>query len=241
MEEIDSNNLFSYFEEGGQADAYAASVEEYEDFFGTALLDAESVIHLSVSSKMALAYDIAHNAADSFDNVRVVYSCHIGSGLGIMALYAVELAEMGKSVEEIIEDLDAYAKSIVATLLVPSLDSPIIQKAFSAPVRGLFRAFSWEPVLRVRNGSLHLSALHGGYVADAPEKYIRSALRHAKRKADKSMLYVTYSGCTLQEQEEILELVNTYSDFDQVIMEKSSATVAARVWLHSFGITYVEN
>ena len=48
------------------------------------------------------------------------------------------------------------------------------------------------------------------------------------------------SGCSLEEQKNIMEAVEALSTFDRVIMQKASATMAANAWLHSFGIIYAE-
>ena len=53
-------------------------------------------------------------------------------------------------------------------------------------------------------------------------------------------MFLTYSGCTLEEQDKMLALAEQLSGFDQVILQKATATVAANTWLRSFGIMYVK-
>ena len=240
VEEIDSNNLFTYFESGGTADAAPASVEEYEAFFGEILSQAESVIHICVSSTLGGSYANACKAAASFDNVHVFDSHLLSSSMGLVALRAAELVKEGWETRVLLEELEEYSERIVATFLIPAIDSPIIQHSMSLPLRLMVRAFSWEPVMRIRRRGLTLAGFQGGYVTSASEKYIKSVMRMARKTADKRILFVTYAGCSIEEQEEILTKVNELSDFEQVVMEQASATVAARTWMHAFGITYVK-
>ena len=240
VEEINSNNLFNYFETGGRAYATPASVEEYESFFGDILSHAESVIHISASSKVNEAYSTACSAAASFDSVHVVDSRLMSSSMGLVALRAVELAKEEREIEEIMAELRQYSERIVGSFLIPAIDSPIIESNMSLPLRIMVRAFSWEPVMRFRHGRLGLSGFQGGYISSATEKYIKNAMAAANRKADKKLLFVTYAGCTIEEQQEIIELIEKYSSFETIIMEPASATVAASTWMHAFGIAYVK-
>lgn len=240
VSEIDSDNLFSYLEDGGEATTSPGTVEEYEDFFGEVLSDADMVVHLSISSKVSNAYDIACRAATSFDNVRVIDSHQFASGVGLIALEGARLVEQNVEVDELVEALDAYSDRVVTNVLVPSLDSPTMKIGMPGPMRAFIRALSREPSFRLRRNGLTLSGLHGGYVADAPEQFIRMAMRRANRSTKKDLLFVDYSGCSIEEQEEIMKLVNKLSDFDQVILQKASATVAANCWMHSFAIMYVK-
>ena len=240
VEEIDADNLFAHFEAGGTARTHPATVEEYESFFGNMLDEAETVLHLSMSSKVSRAYDVACQAASSFGNVQVVDSYQFSSGLGLMALRASQLASAGTDLAEIVEDLDAYSDKVMSTVLVSSFDSPIIRIGMPAPLRALVHLLSWEPVLHLKRSGLKLAGFHGGYVSEAPAKYVKSAMRRAVRKGDGKVLFVTFSGCSLEEQRDILEQVNKLSNFEQVVQQKASATVAANTWLHSFGIMYAK-
>ena len=240
VEEIDSNNLFNYFESGGTADAAPASVEEFETFFGDMLAQAESVIHICVSSTLGESYANACKAAASFDNVHVLDSHLMSSSMGLVALRAAELVGEGWDIKVLLEELEDYSERIVATFLIPAIDSPIIQDSMPLPLRQIVRALSWEPVMRIRRRGLTLGGFKSGYVTSASEKYIKSAMRAAQKTADKKILFVTYVGCSFEEQEEIFTKVSELSDFEQIVMEQASATVAARTWMHAFGITYVK-
>ena len=240
VEEIDSNNLFSYFSGGGQADIMSASVDEYESFFGEMLTTAETVIHISVNEKLSSAHSTASFAADSFDNVYVINSRQFSSGLGLLALHAVELAHEETMVDDLLTELDAYSNIIVTSMIVPDLDAPIIRNRFSAPIRLLLKALALEPVVRPYHGGLRLEGLRSGYVSSAAEKFVHSALRKAQRNAKKDALFIFTSGCSLEEEEELLERAQSLEYFDQVVLQRASATVAARTRMHSFGFAYVK-
>ena len=98
INEITSDNLLEYLAtENGKAKSETASVEEFETFFSDALSIGEQVIHISTAQKAGSGYKVASMAAQGFDNVSVVDSGHLSSGLGLMVLRACNLAKKGLS------------------------------------------------------------------------------------------------------------------------------------------------
>ena len=237
--EIDSDNLFAYLRGGGKAHTTPGTVEEYESFFGEVLSDAETIVHVSVSSKVSKGYETACRAASSFGNVYVVDSHQFSSGMGILGIEAARLAERGEMPAKIVEQLDAISDRIDTTVMVSSYDSPIIALGMPTPLRLLISALNLEPVFRLDRRGMKLNYLHGGYVVEAPEKYIKRVL-HKARRANGGKLYMSVSGFTLQEQEELFKVVEQHSPFDEVVFQKASATVSANTWMRSLGLMYLK-
>ena len=238
--EIDSDNLFAYLRGGGKAHTTPGTVEEYETFFGEVLTDAETIIHVAVSSKVSKGYETACRAASSFSNVHVVDSNQFSSGMGMVGLEAARLAELGEMPSKIIEQLDALTDRIDTTVMVSSYDSPIISIGMPAPMRLFISALNLEPVFRLSRRGMTLNYLHGGYVTEAPEKFIKRIL-HKARKVKGGTLYMSLSGFTLQEQERLLEIARQPSHFDEIVFRKASATVSANTWMRSMGIMYLRS
>ncbi|MBQ9058032.1 MAG: DegV family protein [Atopobiaceae bacterium] len=237
IEEIDSSNLFSYIADGKKkVGSTTGTVIEYEDFFADVLTEANSVLHLSVSSSISSSYEQACKAAGSFGNVRVVDSRQLSSALGMMAIRASQLASEGKSVDEIIPEILELGERCVVTLIVPTLDSPMLAQKAPAIVRIIAHLFRVEPIFQVRRGMLTLRGFHGGYVTDALPKYVRSAMRLSRNAED--TIYVNYSGCTIDEQNVVVDLVEKHANFDNVVLQKASATISSNVGPHSFGLIW---
>ena len=237
--EIDSDNLFAYLGTGGKAHTTPGTVEEYESFFGEVLGDAETVIHVSVSSKVSSGYETACRAAASFGNVYVVDSHQFSRGLGLVALEAARLAELGEMPSKIVEQVDAYSDRIQTTVMVSSYDSPVIAIGVPAPLRLLMSALNLEPVFRLGRKGMTLDYLHGGYITEGPDKYINRIMRKARRTSG-GALYMAMSGFTLQEQEHLAELARKHSHFDELVVLKASATVSANCWMRSMGLMYLK-
>ena len=70
------------------------------------------IVHIAMSSKVGQGFANAFEASKSFDNVVVVDSEHLSSGMGIMVLEAISMAESGISTDQIVENLNGLKDKI---------------------------------------------------------------------------------------------------------------------------------
>lgn len=237
-EEIDADNMFQYMESGKKLPkAVPSEVEEYERFFGEALTEAEAVLHICASSKTSDSYKNALKAADSFGNVYVYDSENISCGLGMLVVRAAEMAAAGRQMDEIIRELDVYRNRISTSFIIPTLKEVVRNKR--APFIGivLSNVFNFELVFRMVRGELRLRSFHIGYVTGAAEQFIRNTFKR-NHDVDTKVLYITYAGCNAEEREKIVSEIRKYVDFNQIILQKASATIASNSGRHSFGLFY---
>ncbi|MBD5470649.1 MAG: DegV family EDD domain-containing protein [Lachnospiraceae bacterium] len=239
--EISSDSVLNYLKvEGNYAHSSTAEPSKYEYFFADMLATAEHVIHITATTGLSGAYPNALQASKSFDNVTVYNSTHISSGHGFMVLYAAELAEQGKSVQEICEALGRFKELVCSNFLVPSTEALYRNGKVSAVVHKLCDGLNLHPVLHMSQNELKLWKIEVGNMKHVRRRYVRKLLRHSKQ-IDKRILFLTYAGCSVRQLEEILEEVEKYVKFDKIIMQKASATVSSNCGVGVFGLMYVRN
>ena len=237
--EISSDSLLSYLQtEGNYSHSSTADLSEYEYFFAETLAEADHVIHITATSDLSGAYPNATQAAKTFDNVTIVDSAHISSGHGLMVLHAARLAEEGRSVEEICEALDEYRERVFSNFLVPSTATLHRNGKVSGAVHKLCTLLNLHPVLSMSKNRLKLCWIESGSMHRAVRQYIKKLFKHS-RQIDTSLLFVTYAGCSVKQIDEIVEIVEKYIHFDQVILQKASATVSSNCGIGTFGLMFV--
>lgn len=239
--EVSSDSLLNYLQiEGNYAHSSTAEPSKYEYFFADTLETAEHVIHITATVDLSGAYPNALQASKSFDNVTVFDSAHISSGHGLMVLYAAELAEEGKSVEEICDALEKFKERICSNFLVPSTEALYRNGKVSAMVHKLCSGLNLHPVLHMAQNQLKLWKIEVGNMKRVRRKYVKQLLHHSKQ-IDKRILILTYAGCSIRQLEEILEEAEKYVKFDKVIMQKASATVSSNCGVGVFGLMFIRN
>ncbi len=237
--EISSDSLLAYLQkEGNHSHSSTADPSEYEYFFAETLAEAEHVIHITATTNLSGAYPNATQAAKTFDNVTVIDSAHISSGHGLMVLHAARLAEEGHSVDEICQALDEFRERVFSNFLVPGTATLHRNGKVSGAVHRLCTALNLHPVLSMNRNRLGLCWIESGNMQRVVRQYIRKLFKHG-RQIDTRILFVTYAGCSVKQIEEIVATVGRYITFDEIVLQKASATVSSNCGIGTFGLMFV--
>jgi DegV family protein with EDD domain len=236
--EIDTDAVLSYMEEpGNTAFAEEASVGEYEEFFARQLQDAQNIIHIAMSSHMGIAYDNACEAAKSFDNVTVVDSELVSSGMGLLVLFARQCAKETLSPQMVLNKIEESKWLFSTSFIVESLDYLAGRGVISELSKFLCRSLLMHPVVEVRGGYMRVARMEFGEREKAWAKYVKSVLRKRSR-IDDSILYITYSGLSFPELQAIKEQALSIIPFKQVNFQKTAPSVASNCGPGSFGLLF---
>ncbi len=240
VNEITSDNLLEYLAgEEGKAKSQTASMEEFETFFSNALSVGEQVIHISTAQKAGSGFKTATAAAQGFDNVHVVDSGHLSSGLGLMVMRAAHLVKRGMTVTEIIKDLEKMKTKISTSFIVPSAESLYRNGKISYNVMKICEVFDLHLVLSLKKSKLVLSRIKGGSMKRAYMEYIRENFK-GKTNIDTRVLFITYAGCTSKQLREFKEEVMKYQEFERIEFQKASATISSNCGLGAMGVLYIK-
>lgn len=82
-------------ERGEMAQSEAPKVSDYEEFFAEQLTKAQFVVHISMAESVSPGFANALEASKAFDNVMVIDSGQLSSGMGLIVLYALSCAAGG--------------------------------------------------------------------------------------------------------------------------------------------------
>lgn len=237
-EEISADNLIEYMSKHDEViHSIPADREEYEAFFASALLEADEVVHVTISPESGDAYGIASEAAEVFDNVHVIDSGHLSCGLGIAVLIAAQMAKQGATVNEIKEELAKQKSKIETTYIVPSVETLYRNGRIRRVAHALLGAFDTRMVLHLKKGKMKCKRLMVGNLAWNRNGYIRSQLRNSK-KVDPSLLFLVYAGCSVAEREAIKKEVAKYVQFERIVEQKASASITSYCGPGTFGLMY---
>ena len=238
-EETGTDEILSYMgEKGKNVHSEPPEVEEYEEFFAEQLTKAQYIIHIAFAKHASKAYENALEASKTFDNVIVIDSGHLSSGMGLMALCAAEAVERGMSAEAIVSEMKSVRKRVKTSFIVTDTEYLARSGRVSQNVHTLCRSFMIHPVIVLKNSSMQVGALRVGARDYAWKKYI-SSLFHTLGQIDKKTLFITYAGLTREELDEIKELVNQKVSFEHIICQKASPAVATNCGPGTFGLLFM--
>ncbi|MCI5730288.1 MAG: DegV family EDD domain-containing protein [Eubacterium sp.] len=237
--EAETEGILSYMnEQGKSAQSEPPDVKDYEEFFAEQLTKAQYIIHISIAKHVSKGYERALEASKAFDNVLVVDSGHLSSGMGLMVLCAAEYAAEGMDTDVIVRELTPLKKQVRTSFIVSSTEYLARSGRISEKVDKLCQALMLHPVITLKKGSMKVGAIHIGRRHHVWKKYISSAL-NTLHEIDKKTLFITYAGLTNEELKEIEELVKSKVSFEKIIYQKASPAISTNCGPGTFGLLFL--
>ena len=233
--EIDIHNLSRYLS-GENALAYSLSptVEDYEHFFADALMEADEVIYIAMSGGAGRSYENATEAAKGFAHVHVLDSTHISCGQGLVVLHAAKLATDGAPLHEILDEIERMKSKVKASYVLPNTRI-FYQKGYTDKITAqICDIFKLHPVLGTFRNKLTVMGVRAGKIEKVWKKFIRFHLRNSSRIDDR-VIFVVHAGCSVRQQELILQEINRNMKFKQVIFTQASSASVCNAGLGSIG------
>lgn len=238
--EMTATNVVEYFENGGiRISTAAPAVSEYVDFFERMLQKHDEIIHITISSQLSMSYENAVRAASHFaGKVHVFDSKHLSTGMAHMVIGAVELANKGKTRNEILEVLEKMRAKVSTSFITCNADYLHRTGRVSNRVKDICTAFRIHPILCIKDGKIELKSVRIGEYEKAVLRYVRNELKNAS-SIEKERLFITYTTLPLRLVLKIKERVNQCCPFDEVIETKASATITSNCGANTVGVIFV--
>lgn len=233
--EIDIHNLSRYLSDvNTTAFSLSPTVEDYEHFFADTLIEADTVIYISMSNGAGRSFEYASEAAKGFAHVHVIDSTHISCGQGLVVLHAAKLACDGVPLQEILKEIERMRSKVKASYLLPSTRI-FYQKGYTDKITAqICDIFKLHPILGTYKNKITVIAVRAGRLERVWKKYIRFHLRNTSRIDDR-VIFVVHAGCSVKQQELILEEINRNMKFKQVIFTQASSASVCNAGLGSIG------
>ena len=133
--------------------ATPAAFAEYLESVASA---GDSAVVITLSSKLSGTYQSAVLAAEDYPNIYVVDSQSVAIGTGVLAQYAVELAQQGMGAEEIAQVLTQQREKVCVVVLLDTLEYLKKGGRISKTVAFAGGVLNIKPVVTVQDGAVAL-------------------------------------------------------------------------------------
>ena len=151
-------NYQQFYEKLIESDVLPTTSQPAPDAFAQVYEQAkqagEEVLVLTVSSSLSGTYQSANIAAMDYDNVHVVDSKTVAIATGILAEYAVSLAEKGMGAAEIAQELEKERENVCIIAMLDTLEYLKMGGRISKTVAFAGGVLNIKPVVTVRDGEI---------------------------------------------------------------------------------------
>ncbi len=220
-----------------------SAVNEYQfvEHFKALREEYDAVIHFSLSSAISSACQNAIRASEQFENVYVVDTKSLSTGIALIAISARELADKGVSAE------DVYQKSLERV--------PYVQASFSLEsVNYLYKGgrcsmlsmlganllhIKPEIYVNPETGTMSAAKKYRGKMLKVVMNYVEDTLNKFD-KPDLTRVFITYSTAPDDVVEEVKNRL-LKEGFKEVIPTHAGGTISCHCGPHCLGILYIND
>lgn len=199
------------------------------------------VIVFSISSSMSSTFSVLNMAAEQLDAshlVTVIDSMNLSTGVGLQVIAAAEMAQQGKSVQEIVAHIEHIRPLVRASFVVDTLTY-------------LHRGGRCSGLAAMMGGALRLHpriAVAGGKMAPGKKyrgKMDRVILSYAQemeadlRAADPAHVFITHSGCEEATIASVREWLESLGHFSEIHVTRAGGVVSSHCGPGTLGVLFI--
>ncbi len=235
--EVTSKDLFAYTAKTGKlARTSAVNEAQSEEHFRKLLLDHDAIIHFTISSDMSASYQNAVKASEKFENVYVVDSRTLSTGVALQAIYAKKLADKGMSPEEIVSKVKERIPFDQASFAIEAVNYLYKGGRCSGLAALGANLLHIRPQIIVKDGKMGQGKKFRGPMNKWVKDYVEETLKEYNNP-DHSIIFITFSSATDEAVSWCVERLKK-EGFKEIYPTFAGGTVSCHCGPGTLGILY---
>ena len=212
--------------------------ESYREYFEELKKEYDAIVHISLSALLSSSYSSACLASEGMENVFVVDSKNLSTGIALIAIYARSLVDKKMSAEDVYSLSQEYADKIRSSFILDKLN--YMHKGGRCSAITLLGAnlLKIKPQIVVSNGRMGVGKKYRGNLNKVVASYCEDVLAESEN-ADKSMVFVTHSS-PMPEEEEYITKKLKQAGFKTIYNTYAGGTVCSHCGPNTIGILYAD-
>lgn len=237
---ISPEQIYKWSDEHGETPkTAAASIENISKYLDPSGID-EYVI-FTISSSMSANFNNVRLAAEDLgmsDRVHVIDSANLSTGIGLLVVYAAELAKEGKTAKEIACEIEKTKDKVRASFVIDTLVYLHRGGRCSGLAAFFGTALKIHPRIAVSDGAMHPEKKYRGssrrYVLD----YVRDMEADLKN-ARPERVFITHSGCDRKVVESVREYLGSLGVFKEILETRAGSVVSSHCGPGTLGVLFI--
>ena len=227
---IQPDDLYAFYKKTGRLPKTSAvSVAEYTDFFKELTQDGSSVVHISFSSALSATHQNARLAAEDFDNVYIVDSKSLSTGIALLAIKAAQLAQDGLDAKTIAHEMEYKREKVVTTFILDKLEFLYKGGRCSGVAMLGANVLGIKPSIVMVDGKLQVGKKYRGKLENCQMQYVRDLLEQYAGRIDTDRAFLSRTAGVSDEQ---MKALQKESHKTLNLQEYSVSTVGCTITSH---------
>ena len=238
--DITTDDILKYYRETGNVSKTAAAPPgEYEELFRKWPADEYDVLFFTISSDFSSAFANASLAAEKFDNIYVVESANLSTGILLVVLAAADMIESGLSAREIADHLKAIVPKVRTSFVIDTLEFLWKGGRCSGVAALGANLLKLKPCIEVIDGKMSVGKKYRGSIEKVLPQYISDRLASTPNVV-RRRVFITHTFANRAPVEAALKQARESGMFDEVLETRAGCTVYSHCGPNTLGILYIE-
>lgn len=217
----------------------AVNEYQYEEHFKNLLQTYDAVVHVSTSSGISCACENAKKVSKKLNNVYVIDSQTLSTGIALLALKACKLRDEGKTAEEIYKEIKATVPSVQAGFVLSRLD--YLRKGGRCSALQLLGSnlLKIKPEISLKDGKMYMKRKFRGTFEDVVTEYSEKLLSEHK-DINMENVFITYTTAPSEILEK-LESTLKQKGFKNIYRTTAGCTITSHCGQGCLGVLFLNN
>ncbi|MBQ6589422.1 MAG: DegV family protein [Butyrivibrio sp.] len=238
---ISPEELYKWSDEHGETPKTAApGIDDISKYLDPA--SSDEYIIFTISSSMSASYNNVKLAAedmDMSDRVHVIDSANLSTGIGLLVVHAAELVKEGKTVKEIVEEIEALKDKVRASFVIDTLVY-LYRGGRCSGLAALFgTALKLHPRIAVAGGAMHPEKKYRG----SSKKYVLDYVKDMEadlKNARPERVFITHSGCDKEIVKNVKEYLEGLGIFAEILETRAGSVVSSHCGPGTLGVLFID-
>lgn len=238
---IQPDDLYAFYKKTGRLPRTSAvSVAEYTDFFQELTKDGSSVVHISFSSALSATHQNARLAAEDFDNVYIVDSKSLTTGITLLAIKAAQLAKDGVDAKTIAHEMEYKREKVVTTFILDKLEFLYKGGRCSGIAMLGANVLGIKPSIVMADGTLQVGKKYRGKLENCQMQYVRDLLEQYAGRIDTDRAFLSRTAGVSDEQMKALQKeIHKTLKFKEYIVSTVGCTITSHCGERTFTFEFM--
>lgn len=242
--DIKPEEIYRWSDEHGTTPRTSApSLESALKLYREVYVEGDELVCFSISGQMSTSGNVMRLAAEEMgiaDQVTVIDSENLSTGIGHLVVEAAIMAKEGKNAGEIADRMEILKPLVRASFIVDTLVYLHRGGRCSGLAAMLGGTLRLHPMIVVENGKMHSSKKYRGSLSKALMAYAKD-LEPAMRKAKRDRVFITHSGCEQETVDMVREFLENLGIFREILVTRAGGVISSHCGPGTLGILFIED
>lgn len=199
------------------------------------------LIYFGISETMSTTCNVIRLVAEDmgYENLYVIDSMNLSTGIGLQVLRAAELAAQGWDARDIVNYMEGLRSKVRASFVIDTLTYLHRGGRCSAMTALVAGALKLKPQISVMDGKMDVTKKFRGNINTVIKKYVTEMEEDLKR-ADATRVFLTHSGCSDEVVKQVYDYLKSLNHFKEIQVTIAGSVISSHCGPNTLGVLFYE-